>query len=47
VAHYLETSARSYEYQDMKTAHIGFRTAMTYIGRSGTMSMKTNRRSRR
>ncbi|EON77332.1 GldJ [Lunatimonas lonarensis] len=47
VAHYLETSARSYEYQDMKTAHIGFRTAMTYIGRSGSMSMKTNRRSRR
>ena len=47
VAHYLETSTRNYEYKDVQTAHIGFRTAMTYIGRSGSMSVKSNRRSRR
>ncbi|WP_040490730.1 T9SS ring complex lipoprotein PorK/GldK [Indibacter alkaliphilus] len=47
IAHYLETSTRTYEYQDMKTAHIGFRTAMTFIGRSGSMDVNNNRRRRR
>lgn len=47
VAHFLQTSARNYEYQYVQTAHIGFRTAMTYIGRSGSMDVKSNKRSRR
>ena len=29
IAHFLETSTRTYEYQDTKSAHIGFRTVMT------------------
>lgn len=47
VAHYLETSTRTYEYQDVKTAHIGFRTAMTFLGRSGSMDVNNNRRRRK
>jgi formylglycine-generating enzyme len=47
IAHYLETSTRTYEFQDIKTAHIGFRTAMTFMGRSGSMSIENNRRRKR
>lgn len=47
IAHYLETSTRTYEFQDVKTAHIGFRTAMTYLGRSGSMDVSNNRRRKR
>ncbi|WP_215224310.1 T9SS ring complex lipoprotein PorK/GldK [Echinicola shivajiensis] len=47
IAHYLETSTRTYEYQDVKTAHIGFRTVMTFIGRSGSMDVRASRRRRR
>ncbi|MCH7402553.1 gliding motility lipoprotein GldK [Belliella kenyensis] len=47
IAHYLETSTRTYEYQDVKTAHIGFRTTMTFIGRSGSMEVNNNRRRQR
>jgi len=34
VAYYLETGTRTYEYQDTTKAYIGFRCAMTYLGRS-------------
>lgn len=34
VAYYLETGTRTYEYQDTSKAYIGFRCAMTYLGRS-------------
>lgn len=47
IAHYLETSTRTYEYQDVAQAHIGFRTAMTFIGRSGSMDVKASKRSKR
>jgi formylglycine-generating enzyme required for sulfatase activity len=47
IAHYLETSTRTYEYQDVAQAHIGFRTAMTFIGRSGSMDVKTSKRTKR
>jgi formylglycine-generating enzyme len=47
IAHYLETSTRTYEYQDVKAAHIGFRTAMTFLGRSGSMNVNNNRRRTR
>ena len=47
IAHYLETSTRTYEYQDVAQAHIGFRTAMTFIGRSGSMDVKSSKRRRR
>jgi len=47
IAHYLETSTRTYEFQDVKTAHIGFRTAMTYLGRSGSMDISNNRRRKK
>ena len=47
IAHYLETSTRTFEYQDVKTAHIGFRTSMTFIGRSGSMDVSSKRRRRR
>ncbi|EIM75059.1 gliding motility-associated lipoprotein GldK [Nitritalea halalkaliphila LW7] len=46
IAHYLETSTRTYEYQDVKAAHIGFRTAMTFIGRSGSMDSGAGNRRR-
>ncbi|KEO73078.1 T9SS ring complex lipoprotein PorK/GldK [Anditalea andensis] len=47
IAHYLETSTRTFEYQDVKTAHIGFRTSMTFIGRSGSMNVNNRRRRSR
>jgi sulfatase modifying factor 1 len=47
IAHYLETSTRTYEYEDVAQAHIGFRTAMTFIGRSGSMDVKSSSRKRR
>jgi len=34
IAYYLETGTRSYEHQDTSRASIGFRCAMTYLGRS-------------
>lgn len=34
VAYYLETGTRTYEYQDTSKAYVGFRCAMTYLGRS-------------
>jgi len=34
VAYYLETGTRTYEYQDTTKSYIGFRCAMTYLGRS-------------
>ena len=34
VAFYLETGTRSYEYQDSTRAFVGFRCAMTHLGRS-------------
>lgn len=34
VAYFLETGTRSYEYKDSTRAYIGFRCAMTYLGRS-------------
>ena len=47
IGHYLETSTRTYEYQDVAQAHIGFRTVMTFIGRSASMDAKLNKRMRR
>ncbi|MDF2158880.1 gliding motility lipoprotein GldK [Algoriphagus sp. CAU 1675] len=47
IAHYLETSTRTYEYQDVAQAHIGFRTVMTFIGRSGSMDVAASKRRRR
>ena len=47
ISHYLETSTRTYEYQDQGQAHIGFRTAMAFIGRSKAMDAKLNKRIRR
>ena len=34
IAYYLETGTRSFEHQDTTRASIGFRCAMTYLGRS-------------
>jgi formylglycine-generating enzyme len=34
VGYYLQTSARTYEYQDTSKCYIGFRNVMTYLGRS-------------
>jgi len=34
VGYYLQTSARTYEYQDTAKCYIGFRNVMTYLGRS-------------
>jgi gliding motility-associated lipoprotein GldK len=34
VAYYLETGTRSYEFKDSTRAYIGFRNAMTHLGRS-------------
>jgi len=34
VGYYLETSSRSYEYQDTAKCYIGFRCVMTYLGRA-------------
>ncbi len=34
IAYYLETGTRTYEHQDSTRAYIGFRCAMTYLGRS-------------
>jgi gliding motility-associated lipoprotein GldK len=47
IGHYLETSTRTYEYQDVAQAHIGFRTVMTFMGRSASMDAKLNKRMRR
>lgn len=46
INYYLETSTRTYEYQDVAQAHIGFRTVMTFIGRSGSMDVNSSRRRR-
>lgn len=34
IAYYLETGTRTFEYKDSTRAYIGFRCAMTYLGRS-------------
>ena len=34
IAYFLETGTRSYEHKDTTRASIGFRCAMTYLGRS-------------
>lgn len=34
IGYYLQTSARTYEYQDTSKCFIGFRNVMTYLGRS-------------
>jgi sulfatase modifying factor 1 len=34
VAYYLETGTRTYEYRDSSRAYVGFRCAMTHLGRS-------------
>jgi sulfatase modifying factor 1 len=34
VGYYLQTSARTYEYQDTAKCYLGFRNVMTYLGRS-------------
>ena len=34
VGYYIQTSARTYEYQDTSKCYIGFRNVMTYLGRS-------------
>jgi formylglycine-generating enzyme required for sulfatase activity len=34
VAYYLETGTRTYEFGDSTRAYIGFRCAMTHLGRS-------------
>ncbi|MDN5204021.1 SUMF1/EgtB/PvdO family nonheme iron enzyme [Fulvivirgaceae bacterium BMA10] len=34
IAYYLETGTRTFEYKDSARAYIGFRCAMTYLGRS-------------
>jgi len=34
VGYYLQTSARTYEYQDTAKCYIGFRNVMTYLGRA-------------
>jgi sulfatase modifying factor 1 len=34
VGYYLQTSSRTYEYQDTAKCYIGFRNVMTYLGRS-------------
>ena len=47
ISHYLETSTRTYEYEDTAQPHIGFRTAMAFIGRSASMDAKLNKRIRR
>ena len=47
ISHYLETSTRTYEYKDAAQPHIGFRTAMAFIGRSASMDAKLNKRMRR
>jgi gliding motility-associated lipoprotein GldK len=47
ISHYLETSTRTYEYQNQGQSHIGFRTAMAFIGRSASMDAKLNKRIRR
>lgn len=47
ISYYLETSTRTYEYEDVAQAHIGFRTVMTYIGKSGSMTGKSVKRLKR
>src|SRR4051812_1762947 len=34
IGYYLQTSARTYEYQDTAKCYLGFRNVMTYLGRS-------------
>ncbi len=40
VAYYLETGTRTYEYEDKKRSYIGFRCAMTHLGRSSGREFK-------
>lgn len=47
ISHYIQTSTRTYEYQDQAQPHIGFRTAMSFIGRSASMDARLNKRMRR
>lgn len=47
ISHYLQTSTRTFEYQDQAQPHIGFRTVMSFIGRSASMDAKLNKRMRR
>lgn len=35
IAYYLQTSSRSFEYQDSAKSYVGFRCVMTYLGRGG------------
>lgn len=44
IAFYLETSTRTYEYQDQGKPYIGFRTVMSFVGRSATMDAVQNKR---
>ncbi len=37
IAYYIETGSRTYEYQDSSRAFVGFRCAMTFLGRSSGM----------
>jgi formylglycine-generating enzyme required for sulfatase activity len=34
VAYYLQTGTRNYEYQDTAKCYVGFRNALTFLGRS-------------
>jgi formylglycine-generating enzyme required for sulfatase activity len=34
IAYYLQTGTRNWEYQDTAKSYIGFRTALTFLGRS-------------
>jgi sulfatase modifying factor 1 len=34
IGYYLQTSTRTYEYQDTAKCYIGFRSVMTYLGRA-------------
>ena len=34
IGYYLQTSSRTYEYQDTAKCYIGFRNVMTYLGRA-------------
>lgn len=38
IGHYLQTGARTYEFQDTAKCYIGFRSVMTYLGRGKTVN---------
>lgn len=40
IGYYLQTSTRSYEYQDTAKSYIGYRNVMTHIGRGGKIFSK-------